>query len=60
MPTGMLAKKTLTDMAKSITGRGGDANPMPEELELMHTKKIMVLSMLKSSPIELLFIFAKG
>ncbi|MFL6474263.1 MAG: ferritin-like domain-containing protein [Nitrososphaera sp.] len=39
LPTGMLAKKTLTDMAKSITGRGGDANPMPEELELMHTKE---------------------
>jgi len=35
----MLTKKTLTDMAKSITGRGGDANPMPEELELMHTKE---------------------
>ncbi|MFL6526323.1 MAG: DUF892 family protein, partial [Nitrososphaera sp.] len=39
LSTGMLAKKTLTDMAKSITGRGGDANPMPEELELMHTKE---------------------
>jgi ferritin-like metal-binding protein YciE len=40
LPTGMLAKKTLTDMAKSITGGGGgDTNPMPEELELMHTKE---------------------
>jgi ferritin-like metal-binding protein YciE len=37
LPTGMLAKKTLTDMAKSVTG--GDTNPMPEELELMHTKE---------------------
>ncbi len=40
LPTGMLAKKTLTDMAKSITGGGGeDTNPMPEELELMRTKE---------------------
>jgi ferritin-like metal-binding protein YciE len=40
LPTGMLAKKTLTDVAKSITGGGGgDTNPMPEELELMHTKE---------------------
>jgi ferritin-like metal-binding protein YciE len=40
LPTGMLAKKTLTDMAKSITGGGGEGtNPMPEELELMHTKE---------------------
>lgn len=40
LPTGMLAKKTLTGMAKSITGGGGeDTNPMPEELELMHTKE---------------------
>jgi ferritin-like metal-binding protein YciE len=40
LPTGMMAKKTLTDMAKSITGGGGgDKNPMPEELELMHTKE---------------------
>jgi ferritin-like metal-binding protein YciE len=40
LPKGMLAKKTLTDMAKSITGGGGeDTNPMPEELELMHTKE---------------------
>ncbi|MDQ3837099.1 MAG: ferritin-like domain-containing protein [Thermoproteota archaeon] len=40
LPTGMLAKKTLTDMAKSITGGGGgDTNPMREELELMHTKE---------------------
>jgi bacterioferritin (cytochrome b1) len=40
LPTGMLAKKTLTDMAKSITGGGGgDTNPMPEELKLMHTKE---------------------
>jgi ferritin-like metal-binding protein YciE len=38
LPTGMLAKKTFTDMAKSITG-GGDTNPLPEELELMHTKE---------------------
>lgn len=39
LPTGMVAKKTLTDMAKTITGGGGDTNPMPEELELMHTKE---------------------
>jgi ferritin-like metal-binding protein YciE len=40
LPTGMLAKKTLTDMAKSITGGGGgDTNPLPEELELMRTKE---------------------
>ena len=40
LPKAMLAKKTLTDMAKSITGGGGeDTNPMPEELELMHTKE---------------------
>jgi ferritin-like metal-binding protein YciE len=38
LPAGMLAKKTLTDMAKSITG-GGDTNPLPEELELMRTKE---------------------
>jgi ferritin-like metal-binding protein YciE len=38
LPTGMLAKKTLTDMAKSITG-GADTNPLPEELELMRTKE---------------------
>jgi ferritin-like metal-binding protein YciE len=40
LPTGMMAKKTLTDVAKSITGGGGgDKNPMREELELMHTKE---------------------
>ena len=40
LPTGMMAKKTLTDAAKSITGGGGgDKNPMREELELMHTKE---------------------
>ena len=40
LPTGMMAKKTLTDVAKSITGGGGgDKNPMQEELELMRTKE---------------------
>ena len=40
LPTGMMAKKTLTDVAKSITGgAGGDKNPMQEELELMRTKE---------------------
>ncbi len=40
LPTGMMAKKTLTGMAKSITGGGGeDKNPMREELELMRTKE---------------------
>jgi ferritin-like metal-binding protein YciE len=40
LPTGMMAKKTLTDVAKSITGGGGgDKNPMREELELMRTKE---------------------
>ncbi len=38
LPTGMLAKKTLTDVTKSITS-GGDTNPLPEELELMRTKE---------------------
>jgi ferritin-like metal-binding protein YciE len=39
LPTGMMAKKTLTDVAKSITGGGEDKNPMREELELMRTKE---------------------
>jgi ferritin-like metal-binding protein YciE len=39
LPTGMMAKKTLTDVAKSITVGGGDTNPMPEELELIRTKE---------------------
>jgi ferritin-like metal-binding protein YciE len=40
LPTGMMAKKTLTDVAKSITGGGGgDTNAMPEELELIRTKE---------------------
>jgi ferritin-like metal-binding protein YciE len=38
LPIGIMAKKTLTDVAKSITG-GGDKNPMREELELMRTKE---------------------
>jgi ferritin-like metal-binding protein YciE len=38
LPMGIMAKKTLTDVAKSVTG-GGDKNPMREELELMHTKE---------------------
>ena len=38
LPTRIMAKKTLTDVAKSITGRG-DTNPMREELELMRTKE---------------------
>ncbi|AFU58438.1 hypothetical protein Ngar_c15030 [Candidatus Nitrososphaera gargensis Ga9.2] len=38
MPAGTMAKKTLTNVAKSITGEG-DTNPMREELELMRTKE---------------------
>ena len=39
LPTGMMAKKTLTNMTKSLTGAGDDTNPMREELELMRTKE---------------------
>jgi ferritin-like metal-binding protein YciE len=39
LPTGMMAKKTLTNMTKSLTGGGDDTNPMREELELMRTKE---------------------
>jgi ferritin-like metal-binding protein YciE len=38
LPAGLLAKKTLTNVAKSITGER-DTNPMREELELMKTKE---------------------
>lgn len=38
LPATMMAKKTLTDVAKSITG-GEDTNPMHEEMELKRTKE---------------------
>ncbi len=38
LPTSMLAKKTLTNVARSVTGEG-DTNPMREEVELLRTKE---------------------
>jgi ferritin-like metal-binding protein YciE len=38
LPVGMMAKKTLTNVTKAVTG-AGDTNPMPEELDLMRTKE---------------------
>ncbi len=38
LPATTMAKKMLSGMAKSVTG-DGDTNPLPEELELMHTKE---------------------
>lgn len=38
LPTGMMAKKTVKNMVKSVTG-SGDTNPMPEEIDLMRTKE---------------------
>ncbi len=38
LPATTMAKKMLSGMAKSVTGEG-DTNPLPEELELMHTKE---------------------
>ena len=38
LPTTMMAKKVLSGMAKSVSG-AGDTNPLPEELELTHTKE---------------------
>lgn len=38
LPTGMMAKKTVKNMVKSVTG-SDDTNPMPEELDLMRTKE---------------------
>jgi ferritin-like metal-binding protein YciE len=38
MPATTMMKKTMTDVAKSLTG-SGDTNPMHEEMELMRTKE---------------------
>lgn len=38
MPAGMMMKKTMTDVAKSLTG-SGETNPMHEEIEMMRTKE---------------------
>jgi hypothetical protein len=38
LPAGMMVKKTLTDVSKSLTS-SGDTNPMEEEMEFMRTKE---------------------
>ena len=61
LPTGMLAKKTLTDMAKAITRGGGrDTNPCLKNWNLCIQKKTMVSSTLKSLPTERLYSYVKG
>ena len=44
----MMAKKALSSMGKSVAG-GGDTNPLPEELELMHTKEDYGIEQLRLS-----------
>jgi len=60
LPTGMLAKKTLAGMAKSIRGEEGKIQTLClKNWNLCIQKKTMVSSMLKSLPTERLYTYVK-